>query len=77
MANDNHAAGWFRYEYDVSRDAEGKRGDELRLAMFQKGIGYLKHIADNPNTKKKDLLEILKMIEYSQGWIDRTDGTNE
>ena len=76
MTIDNHTSDWFRSEYDLSREVDGKKGDELRLAMYEKGIGYLKHVAQQPGTQKKDLIEVLQMIEYSQGWIDRTDGKN-
>lgn len=74
MENDDHMSSWFRSEYDLSREVDGKTGDDLRLAMYKKGIGYLQHVIENKNSKKKDLIEVVKMIEYSQGWIDKTDG---
>lgn len=73
---DSHESSWFRFEYEQLRN-EGLTGDELRLAMYEKGFGYLRHAAEVPGSRKKDLMSVLKMIEYSQGWIDRTDGTNQ
>lgn len=73
---DSHESVWFRYEYEQLRN-EGLIGDELRLAMYEKGFGYLKHTAEEPGTRKKDLMAVMKMIEYSQGWIDRTDGQKQ
>lgn len=71
---DRHEEAWFRYEYEQLRN-EGVTGDELRLAMYEKGFGYLKHTTEQPGSRKKDLMDVMKMIEYSQGWIDRADGT--
>lgn len=73
---DSHASSWFRFEYEQLRN-KGLTGDELRLAMYEKGVGYLKHIAEGTESRKKDLKGVIKMIEYSQGWIDRFPGTGK
>lgn len=68
----SHMSEWFRSEYGILTD-KGITGDALRLAMYIKGINYLKHIAQDTGTRKRDMVTALKMIENSQGWIDRTE----
>lgn len=72
MATENHASEWFREVFNELQE-QGKTADELRIAMYEKGFGYLKHVVENDslhwNAKRNDVKDILKMIEYSQGWI--------
>lgn len=70
---ENEHASWFRTEFRELQEIYGKSGDELRLAMYQKGFTLLREVMDTSmpswRDKRKAINDVLKMIEYSQGWI--------
>ncbi|MEC0370867.1 hypothetical protein [Paenibacillus chibensis] len=69
---ENQYASWFRTEFRELEE-QGKSGDELRLAMFQKGFFIMQDVmnSDFPSwtEKRKSIYDVMKMIEYSQGWV--------
>lgn len=72
MPENEHAA-WFRTEFRTLQEIYGISGDELRLAMYQKGFTLLREVMDTSmpswREKRKAIDDVIKMIEYSQDWI--------
>lgn len=70
MSTNEHVSGWFRDEFRALQE-EGKTGNELKVAMYEKGISYLEHVVNNSthwNAKNKDVKDVLEMIKFSQAW---------
>ncbi|MBA9086522.1 hypothetical protein FHR92_003000 [Fontibacillus solani] len=60
MAVDEHVSQWFLDEFRRLQ-GQGKTGDELRVAMYDSGISYLKHVLDNESLHWNAKKRMLKM----------------